>query len=93
MNINQKAILREAKDYFVILIGLISYTIGWTLFLLPNNIALGGVPGISSILKWAWGTPVQATFFSVNAVLLILALKILGLKLRINQTLMMVLLL
>ena len=80
MNINQKAILREAKDYFVILIGLISYTIGWTLFLLPNNIALGGVPGISSILKWAWGTPVQATFFSVNAVLLILALKILGLK-------------
>ncbi len=80
MNINQKTILREAKDYFVILIGLISYTIGWTLFLLPNNIALGGVPGISSILKWAWGTPVQATFFSVNAVLLILALKILGLK-------------
>lgn len=80
MNINKKMFFREAKDYFVILIGLISYTIGWTVFLLPNHIVLGGVPGISSILKWAFETPVQATFFAVNAVLLVLALRILGWK-------------
>lgn len=80
MNINKTILWREMRDYLVILIGLFSYTIGWTLFLLPNNIATGGVPGISSILFWAFKTPVQVTFFTVNAVLLLLALKILGLK-------------
>ncbi len=80
MDISKQNLYREFRDYLIILIGLISYTIGWTLFLLPNNIALGGVPGVSSILKWAWGTPVQLTFFAVNSVLLLLALRILGFK-------------
>ena len=80
MNISKQTLWREIRDYLVILIGLFSYTIGWTLFLLPNNISTGGVPGVSSILYWAFETPVQVTFFTVNAVLLLLALKILGFK-------------
>lgn len=80
MNISKQTLWREIRDYLVILIGLFSYTIGWTLFLLPNNISTGGVPGVSSILYWAFETPVQVTFFAVNAVLLLLALKILGFK-------------
>ena len=80
MNISKQTLWREIRDYLVILIGLFSYTIGWTLFLLPNNISTGGVPGVSSILYWAFETPVQVTLFAVNAVLLLLALKILGFK-------------
>ncbi|MBO6287941.1 MAG: YitT family protein [Prevotella sp.] len=80
MNISKQTLWREIRDYLVILIGLFSYTIGWTLFLLPNNISTGGVPGVSSILYWAFETPVQVTFFAVNAVLLLLALRILGFK-------------
>ena len=80
MNISKQTLWREIRDYLVILIGLFSYTIGWTQFLLPNNISTGGVPGVSSILYWAFETPVQVTFFAVNAVLLLLALKILGFK-------------
>ena len=80
MNISKQTLWREIRDYLVILIGLFSYTIGWTLFLLPNKISTGGVPGVASILYWAFETPVQVTFFAVNAVLLLLALKILGFK-------------
>lgn len=80
MKLTKKELYKELHDYVVILFGLMSYTIGWVVFLLPNNIATGGVPGISSILYWASAVPVQATFFAVNAVLLVLALKILGLK-------------
>ena len=80
MNISKQTLWREIRDYLVILIGLFSYTIGWTLFLLPNNISTGGVPGVSSLLDWAFETPVQVTFFAVNAVLLLLALRILGFK-------------
>ena len=80
MKINKQNLYNEVHDYLLILVGLVSYTIGWVVFLLPNKIATGGVPGISSILYWADEVPVQATFFAVNAVLLLLALKILGLK-------------
>ena len=80
MTLTKKEFYQELHDYLLILVGLVSYTIGWVVFLLPNNIATGGVPGISSILYWASKIPVQATFFAVNAVLLLLALKILGWK-------------
>ncbi len=72
--------MREAKDYIMIAIGMISYAIGWTVFLLPNDITTGGVPGIASIVYWATGIPVQYTYFTLNALLLLLALKILGFK-------------
>ena len=49
-------------------------------FLLPNNIATGGVPGISSVLYWGLGIPVQYSYFAVNALLMVFALKILGWK-------------
>ena len=44
-----QTILREIKDYIVIAFGMILYGIGWTLFLLPNEITVGGLPGIASI--------------------------------------------
>ena len=72
------------KDYLMIALGMILYGIGWTVFLLPNDITTGGVPGIASIVFWATGFPVQYTYFLINAVLLMLALKILGFKFSIK---------
>lgn len=71
---------REAKDYVMITIAMLSYCMGWAVFLLPNNITTGGVAGVTSILFWATGIPVQFSYFTINAVLLLFALKILGLK-------------
>ncbi len=73
-------IWREAKDYVMITIAMLSYCIGWAVFLLPNNITTGGVAGITSILYWATGIPVQFSYFVINAGLLLFALRILGLK-------------
>lgn len=77
---NKKVFFRELRDYVLITIAMLSYCIGWTVFLLPNNITTGGVPGISSIIYWGAGIPVNVTYFLINAVLMILALRILGLK-------------
>lgn len=71
---------REAKDYLLIALGMMMYGIGWTVFLLPNNLPSGAVPGIASIIYWATGFPVQYTYLAINGFLLLLALKILGLK-------------
>lgn len=78
--LHRQQIMREAKDYLLIGLGMIMYAIGWTVFLLPNNLPSGAVPGIASIIYWASGFPVQYTYVTINAILLLLALKILGLK-------------
>ena len=82
--LSQAIWLRELKDYLMIAVGLIFYGVGWTVFLLPNDITSGGVPGISSIVYWAVGIPVQYTYFVINAFLLALSLRILGFKFSIK---------
>jgi uncharacterized membrane-anchored protein YitT (DUF2179 family) len=71
---------KEIRDYVMIALGMLCYSIGWTVFLLPNDITTGGVPGISSIVYWATGIPVQYTYFTINFFLMLLALKLLGFK-------------
>ena len=73
--------VREFRDYIMITFAMLSYCIGWSVFLLPNNITTGGVPGISSILEWSpLHIPAQLSYFVINAGLLIMALRILGWK-------------
>ena len=77
---NRQQLLRETRDYLLIALGMIMYAVGWTVFLLPNNLPSGAVPGIASVVYWATGFPVQYTYLLINFALLLLALKILGLK-------------
>lgn len=81
---NRQFVLRELKDYLMIALSMVIYGIGWTLFLLPNDITTGGVPGIASIVYFGTKLPVQYTYFAINAILLLMALKILGFKFTIK---------
>lgn len=80
IKISKRALYREAFDYFMIAVGCVLYAIGWTIFLLPNNIGNGGVADLSSIIYWGMGVPISVTYFAMNAILLALALKTLGLR-------------
>lgn len=84
INSSKNFMLREIKDYILIALGMILYGIGWTVFLLPNQITVGGLPGIASIVYWATGLPVQYTYFSINFCLLILSIKVLGWKFSVK---------
>lgn len=75
---------REMHDYLMIALGMLSYAIGWTVFLLPNDITTGGVPGIASIVYWATGLNVQYTYFAINGGLLIASLVVLGWKFSVK---------
>jgi uncharacterized membrane-anchored protein YitT (DUF2179 family) len=72
--------LNEVKDYFFIFIGLVLYAIAFTVFLMPYQIVAGGVTGLSAIIYYATGFHVENTYIIINAFLLVIALKILGLK-------------
>ena len=80
ISVSKLVLWNEFKDYATIFIAMMSYCIGWNIFLLPNSITTGGVPGISSVLFWGTGIPVQWTYFGINAILLLIALRVLGWK-------------
>ena len=79
-----KKIGRESKDYLAITLGLILYSLGWAMFLLPYQITTGGVTGISAIIYYATGVEIQVSYFFINAIFLGFALKILGPKFSVK---------
>lgn len=66
------------KEYAFVTLGVISYALGWTIFLLPNNLVGGGVSGFASIVYYATNIPMGITYFILNVLLLIIGTKILG---------------
>ena len=78
--ISRKLLLSELHDYAFIFIGILMCASGWVVFLLPNHIMTGGTPGISSILEWGMGIDVEYSYMAINGILLLIALKILGLR-------------
>lgn len=71
---------QETKDYALIMIGLLCYALGVTIFLLPYEVTTGGVAGISSLIFFATGIKVQYSYLVINCILLIAAIKVLGFK-------------
>ncbi|MDR3236848.1 MAG: YitT family protein [Prevotellaceae bacterium] len=75
---NRKNIRREAKAYVLITVGLAIYALAWVIFLIPHHLVGGGVSGVGALVEYATGFRMSYTYFIVNAVLLLMALKILG---------------
>lgn len=74
----KKSFWGTVKEYGLITLGLLAYSMGWTIFLLPNNLVGGGVSGFAAILYYATGIPMGYTYLILNVILLIIAIKILG---------------
>ena len=70
----------EIQDYLFITLGLCIYSLGWTAFLLPYEISSGGLTGICALIYYATGLEIQVTYLIFNIFLLLIAMKILGIK-------------
>ncbi len=66
------------KDYTVITLGLLLFSMGWVVFLLPAEITGGGISGVGAVLYFAAKIPVSLTYLTVNVFLVLIAIKILG---------------
>ncbi|MBE6229220.1 MAG: YitT family protein [Bacteroidales bacterium] len=78
MKFDFKSVLGGIKTYLIITVGLLCYALGWDVFLIPNGMVGGGVTGIAAVLLYAFKIPVSVSFFVINLVLLLIALKVLG---------------
>ncbi len=77
----------DAKDYLFIVLGLAFYAFGFTAFVLPQKVVMGGMAGLGSVVYFAtshlhdngffpFAIPVGVTMYAVNIILLCMAFKI-----------------
>lgn len=78
MEKSTKKIFSTIKSYFIITVGLLCYVLAWSVFIIPNNMVGGGVTGIAAIIQYCTGFEVSYSFFIINGLLLLIALKVLG---------------
>ena len=55
----KKSAWTHVKEWLLVTLGILIYTVGWSVFLVPNNLVGGGVTGISSIIQYATGGVVK----------------------------------
>lgn len=66
------------NDYLIITFGLLVFTMGWVLFLIPAEITGGGISGVAAVVYFATKIPISITYLAINIVLVVVAIKILG---------------
>ena len=66
------------KEYLLITVGLLLYTLAWAVFLLPNNLVGGGITGLGSIIQYSTGFNVAYSYIIINTILVLIAMKVLG---------------
>lgn len=74
------SLLVNGKDYLMIVVGLLIYSVGFTAFILPHRIVIGGLSGVGTLVYFATDglIPVAVTSYVCNLLLLAGAYKIVG---------------
>lgn len=66
---------KDIKDLIFIALGILSYSIGYTAFILPEKVVMGGVSGISALIYYAVGIPAGISILVLNVTMLVIAFK------------------
>ena len=76
----QLNLMTGLKDYILIVLGLCFYALGFTAFILPHEIVIGGLSGVGTLVYFATGglIPVAVTQYACNLLLLSIAFRIVG---------------
>lgn len=84
MLLNSKKLWISSRDYIMIVLGIAIYSFGFTAFILPEKVVMGGVSGLGSLVFFAsqeylpFEIPVAVTQYTINLLLLAFAYKIVG---------------
>lgn len=79
--ISREKVWLSAKDYIFIAVGLTLYALGFSAFLAPENVVIGGMAGIAQIIYFlteqvfGYGLPIAISIYMLNIILLIIAYK------------------
>lgn len=73
-------LMTNAKDYVMIILGVTIYAIGFTAFILPHGIVMGGLSGVGTLVYFATNGAISValTQYACNLLLLSIAFRIVG---------------
>ena len=79
-NYKYNSLLVNAKDYMSIIFGLSLYALGFTACILPHEVVIGGMAGVSTLVYFGTNglIPVAVSTYTLNLMLLAIAYKIVG---------------
>ena len=72
------------ESYIFITFGLMLFAFGWMAFLIPAKIVGGGVSGVAALLFYAFQIPIGISNLTINIVLVLVAMKVLGARFGLN---------
>ena len=84
MQLTKTRLYCEAKDYFFIVLGIFMYGFGFSAFIAPEGVVIGGMAGFGqdiyylTLRLFGWGVPVAITMYVTNATLLVFAFRVVG---------------
>ena len=58
MKVSKETFWRTSRDYFFITLGMAIYAFGFTAFILPEKVVIGGLAGLGTIIYFKTGIPV-----------------------------------
>lgn len=76
--IERRAFMLYVKDYIFIFLGIMLYGVGYSAFILPEKIVMGGVTGISTLIYYAVGWNPAISIWVINGILLLISFKALS---------------
>ena len=78
MTFNRRNIWMSSRDYVFIIIGLCLYAFGFTAFVLPEKVVIGGLVGVGSLVYFLTGINVAITSYGLNDFLLAITYRLVG---------------
>lgn len=80
MHFSSKQLWMSTKDYIIIVFAIVLYGFGFSAFILPENVVIGGVTGLGTLAYFLTGKVymIGATQYGINLLLLAFAWKIVG---------------
>ena len=78
MTVDRIRLWHTFKDYFFITLGVAIYAFGFASFILPHEVVIGGLAGLSTILYFTLGIPIAIGNYACNPILLAIAFKVVG---------------
>lgn len=84
MHLEQQKLWVNTKDYIFIILGCCIYGFGFSAFIAPEGVVIGGMAGLGqdvyylTMRLFGFGVPVAITMYGVNLILMAMAYKVVG---------------
>lgn len=75
-----RRLLKTAGDYLILTVAAFLFAMAWECFMIPNDMSAGGMMGLCTVIQYATGGLIQASYsyIVINALLILIAVMAMG---------------